>query len=786
LTQPSRGENGRPRRNHPCPCGSGKNYIRCCGAGPGEARPELSPVSHLAGQAKPKLEIGLLREAEELCERILQAERKDARGPHFSERTAKQEGQSEDAAARTTRTVDQPPLTAGLLLHLGQTLEDNGAFDKAATLYRRATLLEPGLAAAHHRLGNALLQQGSLTEAAASLSQSLSIEPDSPETINSLGRFLEKSGRPEQSVVCYQKAILLRADYAEAHNNLGNVLKRLGRLDEAIASSRQAVFLRPDLAAAHCNLGNKLVCAGKFQDAAITLNRAIELQPDLVEAHVNLGNAYRGQGQLSSAERCYQAAIVLAPGLAVAYSNLGDLYSEHGKLDEAVKTFKKALAVDPTCSAAYSNLLYLCATTRHVSPEVERLWAEGWEKSALTDAERAAARERAPAGSGVFPVRPRQGRQLRVGVVSAELGSHAVAEFLEPFLEALDRSRFHLTLFPTSRRTCARSERFRSLADSFIPLTELSDSQAADRIRAEQIDVLMDTTGHTSGGRLGIFAHRAAPVQCIYIGYWNTTGLTEMDWAFWDPYFLPSMEAHFTESGWRLPRVSACYRGDPSLPESAWVPDPDGTIWLGSFNKYCKIREDSLRLWAKVLCALPEARLLLEDRGANEEETHLRILATLRERGVAEERVVFVPPIREHQRHMVLYDRLDIALDTIPFNSGTTAFDALWMGVPIVALEGNWSGGRLVSAALKAFDRKQWIAQSEEEYASIVCSLARDLAGRKSLRKSQRAQMAASALCDAKGLARSLEEAFETMYDIWIAGDRRELSTKTTLEANAQ
>jgi protein O-GlcNAc transferase len=280
--------------------------------------------------------------------------------------------------------------------------------------------------------------------------------------------------------------------------------------------------------------------------------------------------------------------------------------------------------------------------------------------------------------------------------------------------------------------------------------------------------------------------HRAAPVQCTYIGYWSTTGLSEMDWIIVDPFFLPSMEAHFTERVWRLPRVAACYRGDPSLPESSWIPDADGTIWLGSFNKYGKIRRDTLCLWAKVLCALPEAKLLLEDRVPCEEETHRRILATLLEQGVSAERVTFVPPIEDHQRHMALYDRLDIALDTIPFNSGTTAFDALWMGVPMVALEGNWTGGRLVSAALKAFDHWDWVAQNEEQYVSIVCSLARDVDGRKRLRKSQRSRMAASPLCDANDIARSLEEALEAMYDARMTGTPPRPSPITRDEINAQ
>jgi predicted O-linked N-acetylglucosamine transferase (SPINDLY family) len=175
-------------------------------------------------------------------------------------------------------------------------------------------------------------------------------------------------------------------------------------------------------------------------------------------------------------------------------------------------------------------------------------------------------------------------------------------------------------------------------------------------------------------------------------------------------------------------------------------------------------------LWARVLQALPEAKLLLEDRGANEAETHQRILMTLASHGVAGDRVEFATAIPDHEQHMILYDRLDVALDTIPFNSGTTAFDALWMGVPLVALEGSWSGGRIASSALRALGREEWIAQSEEQYVSIVRSLIEDVQSRVQSRKTQRARMAASPLCDAKGLARAFEDAFEAMFDRWLEG----------------
>jgi protein O-GlcNAc transferase len=727
-------------------------------------------IPELLALALSHHQAGRLGEAEAGYEKILRLEPDHADALNLLGLAAHHKGQTEMAIALITRATRKDPRVASYFFNLGLVFEKQGEVEKAIAHFRHAAFLDPDLAHANNNAGTALLKQGKFSEAAVSFSRELSIRPESHETISNLGIALHKSGKCEQAIVCYQKALSLNPGYAIAHNNLGMTFDRLGRSEEAIASYNQALLCNPDCAEAYSNLGNTLVSRSDLDEAVRCYQRALELQPELHAAHLNLGNANRELGLLNEAVSNYQHAIFLAPDNASVHSTLALTFNEQGKLQEAAESFQRAIECRPALASAYSTMLYFYAFTRHISPAAERTLAEGWEKSVLSDDERAAARRRAPPGSGAFPVRSRQGRPLRLGIVSAELGSHAVGHFLLPLLGQLDRSRFHLSLFPTLSKSGACAQEFRDLADSYLSLTELSDGAAADRIRLEQIDVLMDTTGHTLGGRLGIFAHRAAPVQCTYIGYWGTTGLTEMDWFIGDPHYPRSMDAHFSEGIWRMPRLIQCYQGEHSLPESGWVPDETGTIWLGSFNKLSKIRERTLGLWARVLHALPEAKLIFEDGARHAEETHQRILSTLSHQGIAEERVTFIPFVPGHERHMALYDRLDIALDTIPFNSGTTAFDTLWMGVPLVALEGNWSGGMMASSILKAFDRTEWIARDEAEYVSIVCTLARDLEGRKNQRKSQRSRMLLSPLCDPKATARSMEDALEGMYDRWSQG----------------
>ncbi len=665
--------------------------------------------------------------------------------------------------ARVTQAVQRESSSAGYFIGLGIALESNGELEEAIAHYHQAVTLDPSVKFAYFRLGNALMKQYKYIEAVASYSQELRVNPESAETVNHLGSALQKTGRPDQAIICYQKAISLNPFYADAYNNLGVAYTCLGQVEKAITSYHQAVIYNPASADPFSNLANALTRQGDFLQAVQHCKTAILIQPGHATAYLHLGNAYRGLGLLSDAVDSYQRSLSFDPTNGDAYTHLAETFKEQGELEQAAETFEQAIAVQPIYQPAYSNLLHFYAFTRFVSPAKEREVAQGWETHLLTEEQRIAARQR------VFTVQPRAGRRLRLGILTAELGHPGVAEFLEPFLLHLDRGRFELTVFSAVLRTGDRAGRFRDIfdrnCDTFLPLNGLPAVQAIEIIRARQIDVLLETSGHTYDNRLDIIAHRAAPVQCSYLGYFSTTGLSEMDYFITGTGLDSSIESHFTEKLWKLPRLSFCYHGDPGLEEGGWAPDPEGTIWLGSFDLNAKIREETLALWAQILHALPEANLFFEDRHEHDEETHQRIVTVLRKLGVAQSRICFISYALGHERHMRLYDRLDIALDTIPFNGVTTAFDALWMGVPLITIAGDWMGGKLAGSFLQALGHPEWIAQNEQDYVSTVCTLARDVEKRKQLRKTQRSRMRNSELCDGAGLARSLESALEAMYD---------------------
>ena len=748
-------------------------------------------------------ELGQLHDAVTSCRSALLIRPDYAEAHDTLGNALKDLGLLDEATASYARALAIRPDRAETHSNLGNALKDLGQLDEAVTSYRRALAIRPDLAKAHSNLGNALRDLGQLAEAVESYCRALAIRPDLAEIHSNLGNALRDLGRLDHAVASYGRALAIKPDLPEAHINLGNAQKELGQVIAAVASYRRALSINDGLAEAHSNLGNALKDLGEFEQAATCCRRALELKPDLAEAHSNLGNALQGLGQLDEAIGCYQRALQLMPDLveahvnlgnalkergqtddavasyrralqirpdyAEAHNNLGNALKDLGQLDDALASFRRALEIRPAMVEAYTNMLYLHACTRDISPELECSLATSWERIVLNDPERKAARARFASFGESLAQTNRTGRRLKIGVVSAEIGQHAVAEFLEPLLEQIDRSRFHVTLYPTTARQDLRAARFAALADAFRPLIGISDKTAAASIRSDRIDVLIDTTAYMRGCRLGIFAHRAAPVQCHYIGYHGSTGLTEMDWFIADGNLLPpSCDSHFRERVWRLPRLWISYRGDASLPESAWQPSSDGSVRLGSFNNFAKIRHETLALWARVMNVLPESRLLLKDRQAASFGVKERLRMQLGHHGIGPERIEFAGHLSDWRSHMSAYDNLDIALDTIPLNSGTTAFDALWMGVPLVALEGNWMGGRMSSAILTSMGRAEWVARDEEQYASIVVALAHDVAGRRSLRASQRSLMAGSALCDAVGLTRALEEAFEALYDRWL------------------
>jgi predicted O-linked N-acetylglucosamine transferase (SPINDLY family) len=357
----------------------------------------------------------------------------------------------------------------------------------------------------------------------------------------------------------------------------------------------------------------------------------------------------------------------------------------------------------------------------------------------------------------------RRDQRLRIGFLSAEIGNHVVASFLLSFLENYEREHFAVELFAASRRFDATASELARLADHHWLLDGMEIGRARDLIRSRQLDILVETSGFTADSGIELLAERCAPVQCHYIGYHATTGLDTIDWFIGDGETVPEEFApQFVEGLWRLPRPWLARQPDATLPP-ACSESIDPVAVLGSFNQLAKVREETLRFWAAALQAVPSSRLLLKDRSVADAETRERIVRTLAGHGVAPERISFLGYVGGWEDHMATYNRLDVALDTTPWSSATTGFDALAMGVPLVAIRGGCTAARMSASILKGLGRSEWIAETAAQFAAIVAGLCADLPGLRASKQKLRSQMLASPLFDGVDLSREIEKAFLAM-----------------------
>jgi predicted O-linked N-acetylglucosamine transferase (SPINDLY family) len=639
-----------------------------------------------------------------------------------------------------------------------------GRLPQAQAIYQQILQVEPNHPDALHYQGVIASAQGRQRDAAELIGRAIRVRPSRTMHFN-LGNALKALGSLDEAAGSYRAAIALKPDYAEAHVNLGNALRVLGNPCDAAEHYRSALALKPDLAEAHHSLGVTLRSQGDHGAAVACLRRALALKPDWAEAHNDMGGALKNLGQLDEALKHYRIAVSLQPDFPDAHNNLGSLLRVLGDLNAAIACYRRALALKPDLAEAYSNLLFLYGYHATLDSAAYLALARGWERACVPEEERRAARGRILSRPAL------RGRRLKVGYLSGDYRQHSVSYFVEQLFAHHNRARVELFAYSNHGQRDAVTERLQALVEHWIPVSATPDTAVCDRIGADGIDVLVDLSGHTAHNRLGVFARRAAPVQAHYLGYFASTGLNEMDYWIGDATLIPpEADSHFSETVWRLPRVWVCYDGKADAPPTAWCPDPDGAVWVGSFNNLAKLTPATLALWAKVLRALPQGKLLLKTKELADPGNRRRILDEMAGHGVAPERVELLDAATTPgwAEHLARYDRLDIALDPVGgVGGGTTTCDALWMGAPVITLEGDRMASRMTASMLDAIGHPEWVARSEAEYVEKVVALARDVEKRKPFRESQRGKMAASPLCDARGLAESLENAYFEMFERW-------------------
>lgn len=562
------------------------------------------------------------------------------------------------------------------------------------------------------------------------------------------GNRAEDAGDAVRARELYRQAVAAAPQLAAAHFSLGKVLRALGELPEAAAELRAGLLAHPDDVQARAMLFHVLELQGDNAAAVVELEHVLRLRPDWTQARYNYGTTLMALRRDAEAEAALRAVLERDPTFELAYRMLGSLLHRQGRIEET---------------------LALCAAGRKALPENRDL--ESFELFALNFSDRVADDElfarHAAFGQRLeasvparFAFAAPAKRRLRIGYVSPDLSYHPVGLFLLPVLERHDRARVEAYCYATGPQVDDFTRRLRAAAHAWREAHSLSDTDLADRIHADGIDILVDLAGHSGVSRLGVFAQKPAPVQAAWLGYLNTTGLTRIDYRITDRYCDPegATDPRHTEKLVRLPHSQWCYRPFVDVAPPAHAPlERTGAVTFGAFTQTAKLSPTTLALWAGILREVPAARLLVAGVVAAE-----RVRLALEQAGIERSRVELAPflPVKEYLR---LFDRIDIGLDPLPYSGGTSTCDALWMGVPVVTLPGTRPASRSAASILTSIGLDDWIAQDRGDYIHRAVAFAKDPDRIVQLRQSLRARMQSSPLTDEPAFTRALEDAFESM-----------------------
>jgi len=643
-------------------------------------------------------------------------------------------------------------------------------FILAAKHLQQALLLAPDDLNLIFRRAHCLQNGGEIESAIDAYEYLINIQPNLASVQNNLGNAYASSGKLDKALTCLQQVTKIEPGYPDGYANLGNVLHRLGRYEEAEAAVCDAIGLDAQNPTYWYNLGNVLQTMQRFDDAIRCYRRSIRFDGNFAGCFNNLGNIYRALGQYSNALPAFEKAVSLDSDSAETYANLGGLCSDAGEHALARKYYEKALLLDPDCISAFSNLLYLLNYVKD-EPTVSLLDSsiEWGERFAPTGRSRQHAENHAVRGEFTEEKGTSTNRScqptLRVGFVSPDFRRHSVAFFFEALLDGNNPDTCEIICYSNVSLEDEITQRIKNKSNGWRSIVTLSDREAADLIKRDNIDVLVDLAGHTSGNRLQLFALRPAPVQVSWLGYPNTTGVTDIDYRITDSVADPvPHDAIHSERLVRLDSVFLCYRPDETAPPVAPLPMlENGYVTFGCFNNISKITDEVVQTWVSLLKNVPDSRLLVKSKLFEDDQLRPRFESRFVDCGIAPERLELVGRTATFSEHMKSYEQVDIALDTFPYNGTTTTCESLWMGVPVLGVFGCSHRSRVTLSISQQIGLGSLIVDKPEKLVALASSLSHSSSTLIKLRAELRARLIRSDLCHSQRFAKSLESAFRRM-----------------------
>ena len=738
-------------------------------------------------------------------------------------------GQLDDAILSYKNALLIQPKNIEVHNNLGNAYKEKGLIDEAISSYKVALKINPNLPLLNINLGNALKELDLFDDAMAAYKKAINIDSNNAEAFNNLGIVLNKMEHIDDAMAAYEKAIKIDSNYAEAYNNLGIVLNKLGRLDEAVTSYEQALLINPDYTDSYNNLGIVLKKIGRLDDSIASYEKAIHINPNDADTYNNLGIAFSDIGRLNDAIASYEKAIIINPEYAESYNNLSIVFLKLKQLDQAQDYNKKALKIKPSFAEGFaiqgriytelkqlykalasyekvnvinSNLAYSLGAILNVKmnlchwDDLPKLLVKLIKKInnnekvivpfdllGLIDdpmlqgkASKIYASEQFPKNSSLPNIEVyKSHKKIRIGYFSADFKIHPVATLTAELYETHDRKNFEIYAFSFGPNTNDEMNlRIKKGVDHFYDVREKSDKEVVMLARSLEIDIAIDLGGYTADSRTAIFAMSAAPIQASYIGVLSTMGANYYDYLVAGKSMIPKENhKYFTEKIVYLPS----YQVNDSkevLPELSFSRDdfnlPTNFFVYCCFNSAFKLNPGVFDSWARILKAVNKSVLFL---AIDEEEIRLNLIKEISQRGVDSRRLIFGERIPRPE-YLARFKVADLFLDTRPYNAGTTASDALRMGLPVLTLKGQSFNSREASSVLSSLDMPELITNSEDEYESLAIELASNPEKLNSLKGRLIRNLSSAPLYNTPLFTKNLEIAYRIMFDRAQKGQKPE------------
>jgi protein O-GlcNAc transferase len=626
---------------------------------------------------------------------------------------------------------------------------------EAEQAFEQALSLQPDFYQAHLNLANAQRDRGALATAIEHYRRVIALNPDLSLAYQNLGQVYLQNDDPKAALQVFNAWARQQPENVAAFNGLGISLQAQGEFDAALDLFKQAVQKNPERFDSLNNIGTLLRIMHRPHEALPYLQQAIALNPESELAQVNLVHTLLNLGHVGEALNHSEALLERQPQSASAHLMYGFALAQQAKTEAAMIAFQRCIQLDLSSTIAIANglftLLYRDDLSRASFVAERQHWVQYFPTPAMRFQE--------------WPGTKQPDRRLKIGYISGDFRAHPVAFFLEPILTHHDPHAFEIYAYDLAGVNDSTTVRLQRHTQSWQTCVGWTDGALAQQIHADGIDILVDLAGHTAGGRAGVLLSKPAPIQILYIGYPDSTGLETVDYLISNEQVSPpELESMYTEKILRVPGSFWCFQPHPAAPPPNDLPAlKQGYLTFGSFNHTPKLSSATIHLWSQVLQAIPDARLILKALSLDDPATRVYFQAQFEALGVGD-RVIFQGPTMKLEDFFQSYHQLDIALDPTPYNGGTTTCEALWMGVPVITLRGDRFCSRMSHSLLYQVGFPQLSTATVDEYVSCAVSLAQNLDGLQEIRATLRDRMASSSICDQPRATVELEAAYR---DAW-------------------